>query len=180
MKRLASRSTWWRTLPSSRLSRRWTKPRPELAAGVERALAALQPKDAQVIGRRFGVSVRPQTLNEIGAVFGLTREHHRRLKREAERKRGEITMTYVIVEPCVDVKDKACVEVCPVDCIYEGPNQLFIHPDECIDCGACEPVCPVKAIFTEDETPEQWKHFIALNKQFFVDNPGVKPCTTKN
>jgi len=89
-------------------------------------------------------------------------------------------MVYVIAEPCIDVKDKACVEVCPVDCIYEGPNQLLIHPDECIDCGACEPVCPVTAIFVEDETPEQWKHFIALNKQFFVDNPAVKPCTTKN
>src|SRR5437899_12496325 len=76
---------------------------------------------------------------------------------------GEITMTYVIAEPCIEVKDKACVEVCPVDCIYEGPNQLLIHPDECIDCGACEPVCPVTAIFVEDETPEQWKHFIALN-----------------
>jgi NAD-dependent dihydropyrimidine dehydrogenase PreA subunit len=49
-------------------------------------------------------------------------------------------MAYVIAEPCIDVKDKACVEVCPVDCIYEGPTQLFIHPDECIDCGACEPV----------------------------------------
>ena len=61
-----------------------------------------------------------------------------------------------------------------------APNQLFIHPDECIDCGACEPVCPVTAIFTEDEVPEQSKQFIELNKQFFVDNPGVKPCTTKN
>ncbi len=71
-------------------------------------------------------------------------------------------MAYVITEPCIDVKDKACVEVCPVDCIYEGPNQLFIHPDECIDCGACEPVCPVKAIFTEDETPEPSKQFIEL------------------
>ena len=89
-------------------------------------------------------------------------------------------MAYVIVEPCINVKDKACVEVCPVDCIYEGPEQLFIHPDECIDCGACEPVCPVKAIFTDDETPEQWKHFIELNRQFFVDNPGVKACTTRN
>ena len=89
-------------------------------------------------------------------------------------------MAYIIAEPCIDVKDKACVEVCPVDCIYEGPNQLFIHPDECIDCGACEPVCPVKAIFTEEETPEQWKHFIELNRQFFVDNPGVKACTTRN
>ena len=71
-------------------------------------------------------------------------------------------MPYIIAEPCINVKDKACVEVCPVDCIYEGPEMLYIHPDECIDCGACEPVCPVKAIFTEDETPEQWKHFIEL------------------
>jgi len=83
-------------------------------------------------------------------------------------------MPYVIAEPCIHVKDKACVEVCPVDCIYEGPEQLFIHPDECIDCGACEPVCPVTAIFAEDETPEPWKPFIDLNKQFFVENPGVE------
>ena len=82
-------------------------------------------------------------------------------------------------EPCLNVKDKACVEVCPVDCIYEGPEQLFIHPDECIDCGACEPVCPVTAIFAEDETPEPWQPFIELNPRFFVDHPGVPPCTTK-
>ena len=62
-------------------------------------------------------------------------------------------MAYVIAEPCINVKDKACVEVCPVDCIYEGKDMLYIHPDECIDCGACEPVCPVKAIFAEDEVP---------------------------
>jgi len=86
-------------------------------------------------------------------------------------------MPYIIAEPCIDVKDKACVEVCPVDCIYEGEKQLFIHPDECIDCGACEPVCPVKAIFAEDETPEQWKSFIELNKHFFKDHPDVKPAT---
>jgi NAD-dependent dihydropyrimidine dehydrogenase PreA subunit len=95
-------------------------------------------------------------------------------------KAGGNSMSYVITEPCIDVKDKACVEVCPVDCIYEGPHQLFIHPDECIDCGACEPVCPVTAIFTEDEVPEPSKPFIELNRQFFVDNPGVKPCTTRN
>jgi NAD-dependent dihydropyrimidine dehydrogenase PreA subunit len=52
------------------------------------------------------------------------------------------SMTYTIAEPCIDVKDKACVEECPVDCIYEGPRMLYIHPEECIDCGACEPVCP--------------------------------------
>ena len=89
-------------------------------------------------------------------------------------------MAYVIVESCIDVKDKACVEVCPVDCIYEGADQLFIHPDECIDWGAREPVCPVKAIFAEDETPEQSRHFIELNRQFFVDNPTVQACTTRN
>ncbi len=64
--------------------------------------------------------------------------------------------------------------------IYEGPSQFFIHPDECIDCGACEPVCAVKAIFVEDETPEQWKSSIELNRQFFVDNPGVQACTIRN
>jgi ferredoxin len=89
-------------------------------------------------------------------------------------------MAFVVCEPCRGCKYTDCVVVCPADCFYEGESMLFIHPDECIDCGACEPVCPVKAIFVEDETPEQSKHFIALNKQFFVDNPGVKPCTTKN
>jgi ferredoxin len=86
-------------------------------------------------------------------------------------------MPYVIAEPCINVKDKACVEVCPVDCIYEGTDMLYIHPDECIDCGACEPVCPVKAIFAEDEVPDQWKKFTDMNKQFFKDNPGVAPAT---
>jgi ferredoxin len=85
-------------------------------------------------------------------------------------------MPYIIAEPCINVKDKACVEVCPVDCIYEGPDMLFIHPDECIDCGACEPVCPVKAIFAEHQTPEQWTRFIDLNKHCFKDNPGVQPA----
>ena len=79
-------------------------------------------------------------------------------------------MAYVITEPCIRVKDRACVEVCPVDCIYElpggenDPGHLVIHPDECIDCGACEPVCPVRAIFTEDETPNEWTRFIKTNK----------------
>ena len=89
-------------------------------------------------------------------------------------------MPYIIADPCIGVKDKACVEVCPVDCIYEGDTMLYIHPEECIDCGACEPVCPVKAIFAEDETPTNWKNFIEVNKQFFVDNPGVQACTSRN
>ncbi len=75
-------------------------------------------------------------------------------------------MTYIIAEPCIGVKDTACVDVCPVDCIhptkneaeeFEKENKLYIDPEECIDCGACEPVCPVEAIFEEAATPEKWK-----------------------
>ena len=64
-------------------------------------------------------------------------------------------MAYVIAEPCVDVNDKACIEECPVDCIYQGARMLYIHPDECVDCGACEPVCPVEAIYYEDDLPDR-------------------------
>ena len=60
-------------------------------------------------------------------------------------------MPYVITEACINTKDKACVDVCPVDCIYEGENQLFIHPDECIDCGVCEPECPAEAIVPDSD-----------------------------
>lgn len=84
-------------------------------------------------------------------------------------------MTYVIAEPCIGVKDKACVAVCPVDCIHEGTvevdgvsyDQLFIDPDTCIDCGLCEPECPVDAIFMADEVPEQWNKFIQINAEFY-------------
>ena len=76
-------------------------------------------------------------------------------------------MAYVIVQPCINVKDASCVNVCPVDCIYEGDDQYFIKPDECIDCGACEPECPVEAIFADDTVPEQWSNFVQLNKAFF-------------
>jgi NAD-dependent dihydropyrimidine dehydrogenase PreA subunit len=66
-------------------------------------------------------------------------------------------MTYVIALPCVDLLDKTCIDECPVDCIYEGERMLYIHPDECVDCGACEPVCPVEAISFEADVPAQWK-----------------------
>ena len=84
-------------------------------------------------------------------------------------------MAYVIAEPCVDVKDTACVDVCPVDCIHtkDGENQLYINPTECIDCAACEPACPVAAIFILDDVPEQWTSYIEVNEKFFEDF--VKP-----
>ena len=76
-------------------------------------------------------------------------------------------MTYTIAEPCVNVKDTACVEVCPVDCIHPKKDEadfatetrLYIDPEECIDCGACVPVCPVQAIFPAEEVPDKWKNF---------------------
>ncbi len=83
-------------------------------------------------------------------------------------------MTYVVTDPCVDVKDKACVEECPVDCIYEGTRTLYIQPDECVDCGACEPVCPTAAIFYEDDVPADQSKFVAINAEFFAEigSPG--------
>jgi NAD-dependent dihydropyrimidine dehydrogenase PreA subunit len=77
-------------------------------------------------------------------------------------------MTYVIAEPCIDVVDRACVDECPVDCIYEGARALYIQPDECVDCGACEPVCPVEAIFYEDDLPEAWQPYLQDNADFFA------------
>ena len=91
-------------------------------------------------------------------------------------------MTYVIAQPCIDVVDRSCVDECPVDCIYEGERALYIHPDECVDCGACEPVCPVEAIYYEDDLPTQFAPYLQDNADFFfetlpgqdapVDSPG--------
>lgn len=85
-------------------------------------------------------------------------------------------MPYVITEACIGVKDRGCVDVCPVDCIYEGDGQLYIHPDECIDCGACEPECPVNAIFPEEDVPENQRKFIVINREIFdSDTPPGRP-----
>jgi ferredoxin len=81
-------------------------------------------------------------------------------------------MAYVITEACIDVMDKSCVDVCPVDCIHfeEGVDRmLFICPDECIDCGACEPACPVKAIYPEDAVLEDQEPFIKINGLWYQD-----------
>ncbi len=78
-------------------------------------------------------------------------------------------MTYVIGAACIDVLDRTCIEECPVDCIYEGARALYIHPDECVDCGACEPVCPVEAIYYEDDLPDDQGPFLADNARFFAE-----------
>ena len=78
-------------------------------------------------------------------------------------------MTYIIVSPCVGLKDGACIDVCPVYCIYTtaDDNQMYIAPDECIDCAACEPVCPVTAIFSYYDVPGEWLNYINKNYEFF-------------
>jgi ferredoxin len=84
-------------------------------------------------------------------------------------------MAFIITEPCIGTKDTACVDSCPVDCIhprsdeaeFEEVEQLYIDPEECIDCGACVPECPVEAIFPEDEVPEKWQKYIDINYDWY-------------
>ena len=86
-------------------------------------------------------------------------------------------MTYTITSPCIDVQDQACVEVCPVDCIHfdEGEDKiLYINPDECIDCGACEPACPVTAIFAEDDVPADQAAYKEINVLWFSDKAAAR------
>ncbi len=80
-------------------------------------------------------------------------------------------MTYVVTDKCINCKHQDCVEVCPVDCFYEGENMLVIHPDECIDCGVCEPECPVDAILADtDKTADEW---IDFNRQYAENWPNI-------
>jgi NAD-dependent dihydropyrimidine dehydrogenase PreA subunit len=88
-------------------------------------------------------------------------------------------MTYIVAEPCIGVKDHACVDVCPVECFYEGEDMLLIHPEECIDCGACVPECPVTAIFEESDTPEKWKDYIAKNADPFKGDANLPKSLTR-
>ena len=86
-------------------------------------------------------------------------------------------MPFVIAQPCVDVMDTACVDVCPVDCIhYEAgkDRKLYIDPDECIDCGACEPACPVEAIFSEYDLPYEWERYEAIDALWYRDKEAAR------
>ncbi|HVW43401.1 MAG TPA: ferredoxin [Amycolatopsis sp.] len=76
-------------------------------------------------------------------------------------------MPYVITDACIDMMDRSCMDECPVDCIYEGARKLYIHPAECIDCGACEPACPVTAITSDHKVPVDKAAFVDDNANFF-------------
>ena len=82
-------------------------------------------------------------------------------------------MAFIVTESCIKCKHTDCVEVCPVDCFYEGPNFLVIHPEECIDCALCEPECPVDAIFSEDELPSDQIEFIEINAELSEIWPNI-------
>ena len=87
-------------------------------------------------------------------------------------------MTYILVQPCIGEKDASCVDVCPVDCIYEGEDMFYIHPEECIDCGACHTECPTNAIFFDDEVPEKWTKYIQINADKAKDLPSITEMKT--
>ncbi|MGM0449283.1 MAG: ferredoxin FdxA [Pseudomonadota bacterium] len=82
-------------------------------------------------------------------------------------------MTFVVTENCIKCKYTDCVEVCPVDCFYEGPNFLAIDPDECIDCALCEPECPAEAIYSEDELPDDQQEFLEINADMAAKWPNI-------
>lgn len=80
----------------------------------------------------------------------------------------------MVTEPCIGVKDKSCMTVCPVDCIYEDGDMVYIHPDECIDCGLCEPECPVTAIFVDTDVPSDWADYVEKNRIKSADLSAAK------
>ncbi len=82
-------------------------------------------------------------------------------------------MPFVVTEPCVKCKYTDCVAVCPVDCFHEGENMLVIDPVECIDCGACVPECPVEAIYLDEDVPDKWQEYIALNERLAESWPVI-------
>jgi ferredoxin len=120
--------------------------------------------EAGVVRRR---RVSRQVLYRLGGgdARALARSAVRRAALRSS-KRKDLIVTYIISEPCIDVKDRSCVDVCPVDCIHESDRMLVIDPEECIDCGACEPECPVEAITPEDAVPDKWEPFIRINYSY--------------
>jgi DNA-binding transcriptional ArsR family regulator len=134
-------------------------------SAVSHHLRAL--RDAQIVsahkrGRRVFYVLRSDQIRALLDAMTTAPEWVSPPTRSNPFRRSPV-VTYIIAEPCIDVKDKSCIDVCPVDCIHEYDRILVIDPDECIDCGACEPECPVEAIFPEDAVPDKWEPFVKIN-----------------
>jgi DNA-binding transcriptional ArsR family regulator/NAD-dependent dihydropyrimidine dehydrogenase PreA subunit len=107
--------------------------------------------------------VLEEAVGHIERPSNQTAPRYRLRRPGASTPGGWPAVTYIIAEPCIDIKDKSCIDVCPVDCIHEFDRMLVIDPEECIDCGACEPECPVEAIYPEDALPDKWEPFVKIN-----------------
>src|SRR5919109_3374550 len=132
------------------------------------ARPAIGPRNASAMGSGPAVVATAATVQSCVRSAGCGRT-----QTEKEHYRN---MAYVIAEPCIGQKDNSCVEVCPVDCIhptpdepdYENVEQLYIDPDECIDCDACVEACPVDACFAEDQLPDEWTKYIQINSEYYA------------
>jgi ferredoxin len=137
-------------------------------ATVRRRARVAELADAQVLGtcgrKPFRVQVPALAHCAVGARHGIDDAF-----RYAARPPNQDDMTHVIAQPCIGVKDKACVDVCPVDCIHGGDAdpQLYINPNDCIDCTLCVDACPVQAIFAEEDLPAEWKNFTQVNRDHY-------------
>ena len=122
--------------------------------------------------RELVAEMRKQIGADEGVIRGRSTVHRQSTKPERRNP-----MTYVIAEPCIGTKDRSCVDVCPVDCIHDDGDEdkiLYINPEECIDCGACEPACPVTAIFVDYDVPEQWAGYTDVNSLWFKDKAAAR------
>ena len=130
---------------------------------------------ASVPQLRAKIFLKDQESRSAPALFRHGTDNERRVIRTSpEHSVEDLPMTMVVTEPCFGCKYTDCVVVCPVDCFYEGESMLFIHPDQCIDCGACVPECPTNAIFYEGDVPAPWAGYIELNREMSKTCPNIR------
>src|SRR6476620_1157338 len=138
---------------------------------ARRACRRLRPGAREIGSCRADRGGRRRTQRLARALTGGAAVHSRYVQSGA--------VPYIIAEPCIDIKDRSCVDVCPVDCIHEFDRILIIDPEECIDCGACEPECPVEAIFPEDALPDKWNAFVEINYAYDKGADVINQLTQK-
>src|SRR5256714_9197814 len=167
------RKSWTRTRRSRSSASRTTRTRPDCVAPTRPDSTRCWRNRRSSSGRRRSSKNSPPELASRGA-----KRSRAPLGRPPSKVHSAL-VTYIIAEPCIDIKDRSCVDVCPVDCIHEADRILVIDPEECIDCGACEPECPVEAIFPEDALPDKWEPFVKINYAYGDGMDVVNQLTQK-